>query len=134
MGILSRKKAEPIKVVPIDFPSGVCVRTDKGHFYISGKYRHRLGSQRVFESWAFPRVIKTTESALANFRQAKTLGFRDGTLIRQTSTGHLYFISQRKRRLVTNPDTLTVMGLKPEDGTWVADFEVELHEEGENLE
>lgn len=134
MYFLNRTKADPIKVVPIDFPSGVCVRTDKGHFYINGKFRHRLGSQRVFESWAFPRVIKTTETALANFKTGKRLGFRDGTLIRQTSNGHLYFISQRKRRLVTNPDTLTVMGLKPEDGMWVADFEVELHEEGENLE
>lgn len=109
------------------------MRTEKGHFYINGKFRHRLGSQRVFKSWAFPRVIESREAALVNYRQGKRLGFRDGSLVRQTSNGNLYFISQRKRRLVTNPDTLTIMGLKPNDAVWVADFEIQLHEEGENL-
>ena len=126
-----KREAALIKVVPIDFPTGVCVRTEKGHFYINGKFRHRLGSKRVFQSWAFPRVIQTREAALVNFKYGKRLGFRDGTLIRNTKDNALYFISQRKRRLVTNPDTLTLMGLKPSDAVWVADFEIQLHEEGE---
>lgn len=127
------KKTKPLRVVPIDFPTGVCVKTEKGHFYINGKFRHRLGSKRVFQSWAFPRVIETRESALVNFKTGKKLGFRDGSLIREISTGKLYFVSQRKVRLVTNPDTLTLMGLKPSDAVWVADFEIKLHEEGEDL-
>jgi hypothetical protein len=131
--LFQKKRTEPIKVTPIDFPTGVCVRTEKGHFYINGKFRHRLGSQRIFNSWRFPRVIKTVESALVNFKVGKRLGFRDGTLVRQISNGNLYFISQRKRRLVTDPDTLTIMGLKPSDAVWVADFEINLHEEGEKL-
>lgn len=128
-----RKREQAKTSNPIEYPTGVCVRTEKGHFYINGKFRHRLGSKRVFVSWAFPRVIQASEANLVNYRIGKRLGFRDGTLVRQTKTGSLYFISQRKRRLVDDPDKLALLGLKPEDAVWVADFEIALHEEGDNL-
>lgn len=118
---------------PRTYPTGVCVRTEAGHWFINGKFRHRLGSQRIFNSWNFPRVIQATEGNLVNYKRGKPLGFRDGTLVRQTSTNNLYFISQRQRRQVTDPDSLYFMGLKPSDAVWVADFEINLHEEGEKL-
>ena len=132
--MFSRKKTVPLSAAHIDFPSGLCVKTEDGHWYINGKFRNRLGSKRIFESWNFPRVINSTESSLAKYVKGKKLGFRDGTLVRQMSTGKFYFISQRKRRLITNPDVLTLMGLKPSDATYAADFEINLHEEGENLD
>ena len=128
-----KKKVTPLSAARIDFPSGLCIKTEVGHWYINGKFRNRIGSRRIFESWNFPRVIVSSEASLANYIKGKTLGFRDGTLVRQMSNGTFYFISQRKRRLVTNPDVLTLMGLKPSDATWAADFEINLHEEGEKL-
>lgn len=131
--MFNRKKTAPLSAAQIEFPSGLCVKTEAGHWYINGKFRNRLGSKRVFQSWNFPRVVESTESSLAKYTKGKKLGFRDGTLVRQMSTGSFYFISQRKRRLVANPDVLTLMGFKPSDAVWVADFEINLHEEGEKL-
>lgn len=129
-----RKNETPLSATQIVFPSGICVKTEVGHWYINGNFRHRLGSKRIFQSWRFPFVAETTEEALQNYRKGKKLGFRDGALVRACSDSKLYFISKRQRRLVTNPSILYAMGLHPKDAVWVSDFELLLHEEGENLE
>ena len=135
MGLFSKKKKTetPLSATQKVFPSGICVRTEVGHWYINGNYRHRLGSKRIFQSWSFPFVAETTEESLKNYRKGKKLGFRDGSLIRNCSDYKLYFISKRQRRLVTDPSILYAMGLHPKNAVWVSDFEVQLHEEGENL-
>lgn len=127
-----RKKAETPKY-PVTYPTGICVKTEVGHYYINGQYRNRLASKRVFDSWNFTRVVESSEAALKNYKKGKMLGFRDGTLVRQLSTGHFFFISQRKRSKVVNPDLLAIMGIKPADAVWVSDSEIALHEEGDEL-
>lgn len=128
-----QKKSNPSYVIPVNLPSGICVKTEDGHYYINGKFRNRLGSKRVFESWNFPRVIELSEASLVNYTKGKRIGFRDGTFIKQISNGHIYFISRRMRCKVTSPNVLSVMGLKQSDAVLVSDFEVLLHEEGEEI-
>jgi len=126
------KQSKP--VAPKTFPSGICVKTEIGHYYINGNFRHRLGSKRIFESWVFPFVAETSEAALKNYRRGRKLGFRDGSLVRRISDGKLYFISKRQRRLVNDVDTLVALGLSPKDAVWASDYELEYTSEGEILE
>lgn len=129
-----RRKTKSKPQAPKTFPSGICVRTEIGHYYINGNFRHRLGSKRIFESWAFPFVAETSEAALKNYRRGKRLGFRDGSLVRRISDGNLYFISKRQRCLVKNVDFLTALGLDPKKAVWASDFELEYTSEGEIIE
>lgn len=128
-----KKRVRPLSAAPVVLPSGLCVKTEVGHWYINGNFRNRLGSKRILDSWSFPRIIQLPESSLANYKKGKKLGFRDGSLVRVISDGRLYFISQRKRCLITDPDLLSIMGLKYNDAVLVGEFEINLHEEGENL-
>lgn len=128
------RKKHLTQTQPKVYPSGICVRTEVGHYYINGNFRHRLGSKRIFESWSFPFVAQTSEAALKNYRRGRKLGFRDGTLVRRISDGKLYFISKRQRCLVKNVDHLTALGLNPSDAVWASDFEIELTSEGEIIE
>lgn len=118
---------------PSEYPTGVCVKTESGYFYINGKFRHLIKNRRVLKTWAFPFIIEGTEAGLSKYPKGKPLGFRDGTLVRDISDSKLYFISGRKRRLVATPEALTNLGLKNSDAVWAAHSEINLHTEGEVL-
>jgi len=88
---------------------------------------------RILESWNFPSVIKSSEKALTNYRTAGRLGFRDGSLVRDIKDSSLYFISQRLKRKIENPDILFAYQLTEKDALLVSSDEINLHKDGEVL-
>lgn len=125
---LFRKKpiSKPISQV---IPSGLIAHTEKGYFYVKGKKKFSFVSDRAMESWCLP-IIETTESVLAKFVLFGSLGFRDGTLVKDISNGKIYLISDSKARHVTNPDVLEWLGTTM---IKVSNKEILSHEQGEEL-
>jgi hypothetical protein len=116
-----------------DFPAGICIKTESGYYYVNSKSRLFISTKRILDSWRFPYIVETTEDECAKLPKFGKLGFRDGTLICDTSDQHLYLISKSLRRWVTGPDTLDRLGIKITSAVWVTHDEVELHKEGENI-
>lgn len=126
-----QKSLRPKPSTPTKYPSGTCVVTELGRFYISNDYRHKIPTDRIFESWSFPLVVETTEAALAKYPILKSLGFRDGTLIKDISTGKMYVISKSLRRLIADPDVLSRLDRDESQVLLASQKEVLLHKEGE---
>lgn len=119
--------------VSVDYPTGTCVQTEKGVFFIKGKFRFRVTSDRILNSWHYPFVINSSEPACARYSIAGRLGFRQGTLVKDMSNGKIYLISENLRRQVVSPDFFDVM-LFPRDKIIEASpEEIALHKEGENI-
>lgn len=118
---------------PAEYPTGVCVETEAGCWYINGKFRHRIKNKRILKSWNFPFCVKSTEAALSEYVRTKPLGFRDGTLVGDVSDGKVYLISGKKRRLLSSPEAYALLGLKRRDALWASHDEIIMHEEGEVL-
>lgn len=132
------KKAEPPAVLPSTpqtYPSGIAVKTDKGTYLIhkDGK-RYRIQSDEIFESWAFPRVVLTSEVALKNYPIAYTrLGFRDGTLLHNIKDGKMYLVSESKIRHITSPAVLKRLGATKDDLLLVSDDDINLMKRGDEI-
>lgn len=118
--------------VPVDYPSGVAVDTLSGLYFIKGKVKFKVFSDRVAESWRFIQLPGTEES-LSKFKLAGTLGFRDGTIIQNIANNKIYLISDIKRRQILNPDVFSRFGFNTDDIVWASEAETNLHEEGEVL-
>lgn len=131
-----RKKAKPLSpvpTVPVEYPTGTCVQTEKGVFFIKGKFRFRVTSDRILSSWRYPFVIRSSEEACAKYQVGGKLGFRQGTLVKDMSNGKMYLISENLRRQVVSPDFFDVM-LFPRDAVIEASpEEIALHKEGANI-
>lgn len=129
-----RKAQSKIPSRPTKYPHGTFVETEKGYFYIrDDAKRYRVISERVLQSWAPHRVAKSSEAALANYRIAARLKFRNGSLIWSLSDGKLYLIENGKRRHVVSPDALNRIGAVQDDALVVSSEEIQLHEIGEEL-
>lgn len=130
-----RRKAKtknPVKV-PVDYPTGTCVQSEKGLFFIKGRYRFRITSMRIFDSWSFPFVVPSTEPALQSYQIAGKLGFRQGTLIKDMLNGNIYLISGNARRQVVSPDFFDIALFPRDKIIEVSHVEASLHKEGENI-
>lgn len=131
---LNRRRPSPPKPSsPTDYPGGICVVTEAGRFYIGNKFRHRITSDRIFESWSFPVVVETSEIAVSRYPIVKSLGFRDGSLVKDIMTGGLYVISRGERRRIVSPDVLDRLGKTEADFVLASQKELSLHKEGEVL-
>jgi hypothetical protein len=116
-----------------EYPTGVCVKTNKSYWFIQGKYKRKIPTLRILASWSFPFVIDVTDDDISSLVTAKSLGFRDGTIVRAMD-GVVYLISNRERRRITNPDFLQATGKKHISQIRVAsDAELSLHEIGKDL-
>lgn len=123
----------PLK--PVKYPAGSFVETEKGYFYIAGEdKRYRLTTKRCLDSWSPHRVIKTTEAAVAKYRVAMKMKFRNGSLIYSISDGKVYLIVEGKRRHVVSPEAYTLIGVDHENlrrsVVQVSIEEINLHPEG----
>jgi hypothetical protein len=125
---------------PVDYPAGTFLKTQKGYFYIvNSSKRYRITSARVLESWRPHRVVATSEAAVANYRIAAKMKFRNGSLIWNLSDGKLYLIENGKRRWVKSPDAFERIGVAfdrnqmPKEAQVVSADEITLHEMGEDL-
>lgn len=119
---------------PTSYPNNSFVKTERGYFYIVNESkRFRIISKRVLDSWSPHRVIETSEAAVANYRVAAKMKFRNGSLIHSMSDGKMYLVSDGLRRHITSPEALTRIGAKRSDAVLVSLDEIKLHEEGEPL-
>ena len=110
-------------------PSGLIAHTESGYFYIKAGKKFRFISDKAMQSWTLP-VIKTLDAKLNKLILAGTLGFRDGTLIKDFSDGKIYLVSDAKRRHVTDPDVLKWLDVEIIE---VGQKEIFIHDEGEQL-
>lgn len=130
-----RKKIEQdIPTNPVSYPSGTCVRTEKGYFYIKGLKRYKIPSERVLSSWSFPRVLPAHERNLAKYKYVGAVGFREGTLIANVADGKLYIISGSRKCQIVNPDWLRILGVTKDDFLIVSEKEARFHADGEVLD
>ena len=131
-----RRKTTPepyVQTEPTNYPSGTCVKTEDGYFYIQGKFRHKIGSERILSSWSFPAVANARESALVGYPVFKKLGFRNGTLVYDVSDPKYYLIVDGQKRQIVDPDVFDRLGIDKSLAVWASDEEVKLHKDGEVL-
>lgn len=122
-----------VPTTPVTYPAGVVVETEKGTYFINkdGK-RYRIPTQRVFDSWNFPLVVKSTEAAVVNHPVAlNKLGFRDGSLLNNIADGKLYLVSGGLLRHVVDPDILGKLGINHLMATVVSDAEINIMKFGD---
>ena len=123
------KKKQTVKNYNPVVPSGLIAHTEKGYFYIKGLKKFKFISERAMLSWNLP-VINTTDDKIVNLKLFGTLGFRDGTLIKDISDGKIYLISDSKRRHIIDPAVLNWLDTEM---IRAGQKEVLIHEEGEPL-
>jgi hypothetical protein len=111
-------------------PSGLIAKTEKGYFYIKNKKKFKFVSDRAMTSWSLP-IIETKDAMLSGYNLFGSLGFRDGTLVKDISDGKIYLISDSKRRHITEPDILEWLNTEIIS---VGQKEILAHEEGEDLD
>jgi hypothetical protein len=129
MNLIKRKSHKVLKSYNPFVPSGLIAYTEKGYFYIKGGKKFKFVSERSMLSWALP-IIKTTDDKLSKLVIAGTLGFRDGTLIKDIYDGKIYLVSDSKRRHIVDPDVLEWLNVEV---ILAGQKEVLIHEEGEPL-
>ncbi len=126
-----KKAPEPPAIIDgkLAVPDGTFVVTESNIYFIKGGKKFKCYSQRSFKTWN-AEAVHASEANIAHFRTGGTLGFRDGTLIKDLSDGRMYVIAGSKRRHVTNPDWLDIYRIGI---VVVSHDEVLLHQEGEEL-
>lgn len=117
---------------PLDYPSDVVVETENGWFFIRGKSKFKINSERVLASWKVD-VLPGSTASVSKFKTAGVLGFRNGTLVRNIADGRYYLISENKRRHIVTPDVFEVYGFDYDRVIFVSQDEIDIHEEGEVL-
>jgi hypothetical protein len=121
-----------VPTTPTNYPYGLCIQTEAGYFLMREKFRFRIPSERVLESWRF-NVIRSSEAAVKHVKVGGKIGFRDGTIINNIADNRYYLISQNKRRHIIEPDVFEKYGLNWGDVLLVSDEEANLHTDGEVL-
>lgn len=127
------KKRPPIVNSPTKFPTGTVVRTKDGVFFVKDSLLLRITTQKILNSWRFPRIVEATPDAVRDFMIGGKLGFRDGTVLRSYADNKTYLVSGQKVRHITDPDVFPCLGITYEDLVLVSEDEVRIHEEGEPL-
>lgn len=119
---------------PVEYPKGTFVEVNGEFFYIAGPgKRYRITSERILNSYAPHRVVKTSADALQNYRVAGRMKFRTGSLIYNIADGKIFLIEDGLRRHVTSPDALARIGASERDVVVVSKQETELHKRGEDF-
>lgn len=130
----SRKVTEtpPIPESRTDYPYGLFVRTEAGFFLIREKGRYRIPTLRMMVSWSAP-IVQSSEAAVKHLPVLGQVGFRDGTLIQNFSTGEKYLISRNKKLRIASPDVFDRLGLNKQLIVEVSESEANFHTDGEVL-
>lgn len=131
LGKKQKQKPVPqrIPTTPTEYPDGCVVETESGRWYIKGKFKFLIPTERVFRSWAFPLVVKGSDKTISKYLKNGKLGFRTGTLL--YSDGKYFFVCGNEKRKISGPDVFLALGLDSQKAMWVSDEELELHKTGE---
>lgn len=127
-----RRLSSPPPQEPVNYPSDVVVETESGYWFIKGKSKLRIFSDRCLASWQVD-VLPGSDASVSKFKKAGVLGFRNGTLVKNIADGHYYLISDNKRRHIVSPDVFDKYGFNIDVTMVVAQAEIDIHEEGEVL-
>lgn len=128
-----QKNQTPARVLkPVDYPSGVAVETEAGVYFIKGKTKFKIFSDRALRSWRF-NILPGSLASVSQFTYGGYLGFRDGSLIKNAADGKIYLVSANKRRHIQSPDVYIRYGLDRNDIMEVSQSEINLHDEGEPI-
>ena len=109
-------------------PDGLMVFDGENHFFCKSGKLFRVVSKRAVQSWGLDPVLV---SPAFTIDYDGFLGFRDGTLIKDISSGRIYLVSGSKVRLVTSPDVLDILGR--DRIIEVGPDEVAIHKVGDDL-
>lgn len=120
---------QKIPTTPTDYPDGSVVITESGRWYIKGKFKFLIPTDRVFNSWSFPLIIKGSDVSVSKYLKNGKLGFRTGTLL--WNDGIYYIVSGNTKRKISGPDFFLTHGIDPQSAMWVEDSELALHKTGE---
>lgn len=129
---LQPKTTKPLPQEPVNYPSDVVVETESGFWFIKGRNRLKIHSDRCLDSWSVD-VLQGTDASVSKFKNAGVLGFRNGTLVRNIATGKYYLISENKKRHIVSPDVFDYMGFDIGMAMVVSDEELKIHDDGEVL-
>ena len=108
--MFKKKPATPSKLT--EFPTGTCVKSGENYFYINKQFKHKIASNRILMSWAFPFVIEAKPEVLKKYKNAKPLGFRPGTIVKSMADGKFYYIVTGGKMHIQNPDFIKAAGVK----------------------
>lgn len=111
------------------FPDGICVSTEKGSYYIKRGGRYKFISDRARDSWGLPTILATF-SSVESIPLLSSIGFRDGTLIKDFGTGKTYLIGKGVKLHITSPDTLGEYGMDHMPVLDVSSEEAASHSDG----
>lgn len=129
--MLFKKKIDQIitkplnRIKPID---GLMITDGENYWFIKGGKRVKCFSYRSFKSWSLDAILVTPQ-ACKTIPLTGTLGFRDGSLIKDIVSGKIYLISQSRSRLVVDPRILDIIGR--DKIIEVSPEEIEIHTAGE---
>lgn len=133
MRVWKRKLDEsPVKEIN-NFPpvEGLAITDGLSTWYVKGSKRFKVFSDRAVKSWNFPVILNVNPNVLDGIEDSGVIGFRDGSLIKDIVSGKIYLVSGSKVRLITNPDTLDILGR--DKVIEVSSDEIKIHLEGEPL-
>jgi len=126
------KPSSSVPQQPVNYPSDVVVETESGYWYIKGKSKLRIFSDRSLDSWQVD-TLPGSDASVSKFKQVGVLGFRNGTLVRNIADGRYYLISENKRRHIVSPDVFEYYGFDMAYAMSVSQAEIDIHDEGEVL-
>ncbi len=127
-----QKELPKVPQGPVNYPSDIIVQTELATYFIKGKSKLRVFSDRCLDSWSMD-VVQGSEASVSKFKKAGVLGFRPGTLVKDISNSKIYIISDNTRRHITNPDVFDLHGIDYSKAMVVSSEEINLHPEGEVL-
>lgn len=108
---------------------GTVINIGKEYFFVHRTGLLEIPTKRVLQSWNFSRVVTLPKQSVLPMRVVGKLGFRDGTVIKDVSSGRTYIISLQRRVLVDDPDIFWLHGLTKRDVLRVSAAEAELHQD-----
>lgn len=110
---------------------GIAITDGLNTWYVKNSKRFKVFSDRAVKSWNFPVILNVNPTVIGNIEDGGTIGFRDGSLIKDIVSGKIYLVSGSKVRLITDPDSISILGR--DKVIEVSPEEIKIHIEGESI-
>jgi hypothetical protein len=99
-------------------------------FYVKSGKRFIIPSSDIFDSWKFPTLFECTGHELeTQTEESGTLGFRPGTIVFSLYHMSYWYISDKGRHKIADPDVFRYSNVTRFNVPWVKRKDLELHED-----